>query len=147
MIGRLTAPGPALIQTQPSDSSCGLRCGHPVHLLSFGVSRIPARGPASPAPAVPPHQPRAQCVTTPRAGLLLLLAQPGHLGVSDGDGETKSLQDVPSGRHYPGSAHHRGNGDHDPLDVVEGQPAFPDSGGGTGRSPSDVSQLRGCCVP
>ena len=76
------------------------------------------------------------------AGLVWLLVRPsglplplrlaflgGEFGFGHCDGDAEGAQDVPSGRHYPRSAHDRGYGDHDPLDVLGGQAAFLDGGG------------------
>src|SRR6202012_1667121 len=53
----------------------------------------------------------------------------GQLGVGHRDGDAEGAQDVPAGRHHPGSAYYRGHGDHDPLDLVGGNAAFLDGGG------------------
>jgi len=60
--------------------------------------------------------------------LLLLVLQFGHLGITHGDGEAERPQNVPPSCRYSGAAHNRGNGDHYPLDVLGGQPAFLDGG-------------------
>jgi len=52
-----------------------------------------------------------------------------HLGLGHRDGDAEGAQDVPSGRHHPGTAHDRGDGDHDPLNVLGGQTALLDGGG------------------
>ena len=59
------------------------------------------------------------------ARLLLrpVVALIGHLGVSHSDRDAQRPKDLPACRDHPGRAHHRGNRDHDCLNVVGGHPA------------------------
>ncbi len=47
-----------------------------------------------------------------------------HLSVGHRDGDAERAQDVPAGRHHPGSAHDRCHDDHDSLDVLAGHAAL-----------------------
>jgi len=65
------------------------------------------------------------------SGVLLLpgVAFVGYLGVGHSDREAQRPEDLPACRDHPRRAHHRGNRDHDSLDIVGGDPAVL---GGTG---------------
>ena len=104
-----------------------------------GPNVIPQRCPPEPGVVAEPQESRQPCpcpAPLARQSANVSSRPGGTGGVSGGESpavvgqlgghlnrETQRPEDLPACRDHPGRAYHRGNGDHDSLDVVGGDPA------------------------